>query len=281
MTRISNAAARRTTSRPTLPSPTTPSVLPRSSVPTNFRFSQLPALVEAQAAGMERAMESMSAMVCSAAETALPPGVFITSTPAAVAAGRSMFSIPTPARPITRSLGAWASTAASTIKPLRTMSASASARCSVYSLGFEVMISQPGCARRRLSPPGANGSAKRIRMAGPLDHRCFWRERDTGIRVLHGGDAGSEFHGEPVGGENDFELGDDGKEVGEIEIAEVRDAENLAFHGTLAVGDDGAEAIAVFLDDHAGVHSGRRFDRGYRGAWRAGREQFEAQSGGG
>ena len=42
MIRISKAAARFTTSRPMLPRPTMPSVLPRSSVPMNLRFSHLP-----------------------------------------------------------------------------------------------------------------------------------------------------------------------------------------------------------------------------------------------
>src|SRR5690349_22087716 len=77
--RISKAAARFTTSRPTLPSPTIPSVFPRSSVPRNFRFSHLPDLVDALARGMERASDSISARVCSATDAALPPGVFIRS----------------------------------------------------------------------------------------------------------------------------------------------------------------------------------------------------------
>ena len=73
----------------------------------NFFFSHLPARVEALACGMWRAIASMSARVCSATEMALPPGVFITRTPAAVAASRSTLSTPTPARPMTRSLGAF------------------------------------------------------------------------------------------------------------------------------------------------------------------------------
>ncbi len=93
-----------------LPSPTTPSVLPRSSLPMNFFFSHLPPHVLAVACGMWRAIASISASVCSATEIALPPGVFITSTPAAVAASRSTLSTPTPARPITRSFGAFSST---------------------------------------------------------------------------------------------------------------------------------------------------------------------------
>ena len=107
---ISKPRARLTTSRPMLPSPITPSVLPRNSVPRNFFFSHLPLLVEAMACGMERAMASIRPSVCSATETALPPGVFITRTPAAVAALRSTLSTPTPARPITFSLGALRST---------------------------------------------------------------------------------------------------------------------------------------------------------------------------
>ena len=110
MMRISNAAARFTTSRPMLPRPTMPSVFPRSSVPRNLRFSHLPDLVDALACEESSGpATSIRASVCSATDTALPPGVFITSTPAAVAAGSSTLSTPTPARPITRSLGAAAS----------------------------------------------------------------------------------------------------------------------------------------------------------------------------
>ena len=152
--RISNARARFTTSRPMLPSPTTPSVLPRSSLPRNFFFSHLPARVDAFACGMCRAIASISASVCSATEMALPPGVFITSTPASVAASRSTLSTPTPARPITRSFGAFSSTALVTCTALRTSSASASARCCAYSLGFETMTFQPGLRLEQLDPGG-------------------------------------------------------------------------------------------------------------------------------
>ena len=93
-----------------LPSPMMPSDLPRNSLPMNFFFSHLPLVVDCVASGIRRAMASISARVCSATEMALPPGVFITRTPAAVAASRSTLSTPTPARPITRSLGALSST---------------------------------------------------------------------------------------------------------------------------------------------------------------------------
>ena len=121
-----------------------PSVLPRSSLPMNFFFSHLPARVDALAWGMWRAMASIMASVCSATEMALPPGVFITSTPACVAASRSTLSTPTPARPMTRSLGAFSSTDWLTCTAERTSSASASARCCAYSFGFETITFQPG-----------------------------------------------------------------------------------------------------------------------------------------
>ena len=127
MMRIPKARARATTSRPMLPSPITPSVFPRSSWPRNFRRSQWPPLVEAIACGMERAIDNIRPSVISATETALPPGVFITRTPAAVAAARSIFSTAMPAWPITFRCGACASTSAVTFV-LRTSSASASAR---------------------------------------------------------------------------------------------------------------------------------------------------------
>jgi hypothetical protein len=58
--------------------------------------------------------------------TALPPGVFITTTPFLVAASRSTLSTPTPARPMARSWPACSSNSAVTLVALRTRSASAS-----------------------------------------------------------------------------------------------------------------------------------------------------------
>ena len=48
-------------------------------------------------------MASIRPSVCSATATALSPGMFITRTPAAVAASRSTKSVPTPAKAMTRS----------------------------------------------------------------------------------------------------------------------------------------------------------------------------------
>ena len=86
---------------PILPQPTTPRVLPVSSTPMNFDFSHLPAWVEVLACGISRASANIMAMACSAVVMALPKGVFITTTPLAVAAFRSTLSTPMPARPMT------------------------------------------------------------------------------------------------------------------------------------------------------------------------------------
>ena len=101
MTFMRRPRARSATIAPMLPQPISPSVLLLTSTPWNFDFSHLPALVEASACGIRRAIASISEIACSAVVTELPPGVFITTTPRAVAASVSMLSTPTPARPIT------------------------------------------------------------------------------------------------------------------------------------------------------------------------------------
>ena len=93
----------------------------------NFVFSHWPAFIEAVACGMWRASAISSAIACSAVVIVLPPGVFITTMPRAVAAGTSTLSTPIPARPITRSSWPAAITSAVTFVPLRITSASASA----------------------------------------------------------------------------------------------------------------------------------------------------------
>ncbi len=60
----------------------------------------LPACIAASAAGISRAAESMSAIVCSAAETILLVGTLHTGMPCSLAASTSMLSHVTPARPI-------------------------------------------------------------------------------------------------------------------------------------------------------------------------------------
>ena len=95
MTRIFRPRARSATMLPMLPAPIKPSTLPVISTPMKRFFSHLPAWVEALAAGRSRASASISEnLVCSAVVMELPKGVFITITPAAVAAGISTLSTP-------------------------------------------------------------------------------------------------------------------------------------------------------------------------------------------
>ena len=89
------------TSVPMRPSPSTPRVLPYSSMPDHFERSQDPATSAPWAWGMLRARAQISATVCSAAEMMLDCGALQTITPCRVAASTSTLSSPTPARAIT------------------------------------------------------------------------------------------------------------------------------------------------------------------------------------
>src|SRR2546425_967619 len=80
------ARARCATSCPIRPSPATPSVLPRSSVPRNFFFSHFPSFIARSAAGIKRARASMSAHACSATLMLFAPGALTTRMPRALAA---------------------------------------------------------------------------------------------------------------------------------------------------------------------------------------------------
>ncbi len=55
------------------------------------------------------------------------------------------------------------------------------------------------------------------------------------------------------------------------------DAENLALHRTLAVGDHRAEPVAVFLNDDSRIQTLRRFHGRNRRTGIIGREQLQAQ----
>src|SRR6202044_724356 len=122
----SKAASRCATSCPMRPSPTTPTVLPKISVPENDERFQACSRNEASAAGIWRAADSSSANACSAALWMFDVGALTTSTPRSVAVFTSTLSRPTPARATIFSLGAALSTSASTVVAERTSSASAS-----------------------------------------------------------------------------------------------------------------------------------------------------------
>ena len=124
MTVISMARARMAIAWPILPSPTMPSVLPRSSMPVNWARFHSPRRIEASAAAVLRASPYIRAIVCSAAAIVLPVGALTTVMPARVAASRSTLSTPTPARPTTTRRVPAAISSASTLTWLRTTRAS-------------------------------------------------------------------------------------------------------------------------------------------------------------
>ena len=133
--------------------------MPVSSVPTCALRDHCPRLSEASAAATRRASANISASVCSAAATALPPGAFTTTMPRAVAASTSMVSTPAPARPITRSRGADSSRAAVTLVSLRTSSASAVPRRRSSAARSPATNSRRARCPSRDSPSWAIGSA--------------------------------------------------------------------------------------------------------------------------
>ncbi len=101
---MSKARAKRATSLPIFPQPTSPRVRPSSSNP--FSRVQLPALSSASAAAMPRAAARAWPKASSATPRALAPSARRTTTPRAWAAGRSMLSTPVPFRLMTRSRSA-------------------------------------------------------------------------------------------------------------------------------------------------------------------------------
>ncbi len=123
---VPKAANRWATSWPIRPSPTTPTVLPKISVPENDDRFQVRSRSVASAAATWRDAANSSAIACSAALWMFDVGALTTSTPRSVAASTSTLSRPTPARATILSLGAAASTSASTVVAERTSSASAS-----------------------------------------------------------------------------------------------------------------------------------------------------------
>ena len=98
--------------------------MPKSSTPMKRFFSHFPALVEPLASGIWRARANIIAMACSAVVMALPKGVFITTTPRAVAEVTSTLSTPMPARPTTLSRGAASISSRVTLVAERTASPS-------------------------------------------------------------------------------------------------------------------------------------------------------------
>ncbi len=154
-----------------------PSVFPASSMPSHLLRSQRPAVSALCAWGTLRAMDKISAMVCSAAESTLDCGALTTITPCLVAASTSMLSSPTPARATTTNCLPAANIAASTMVAERTMRACAPSRIACNSPAdlFSCTSTIKPADRSRSRPASAISSAITIRLlmtAAPLHSRC-------------------------------------------------------------------------------------------------------------
>src|SRR5215469_1353615 len=68
-----------------------------------------------------------------------------------------------------------------------------------------------------------------------------------------------------------FQRGECADRIEIVVIAEMRHAEELAFHLSLPVGDDGVERVVEFFNDGAGIDSRGRTDRGHGGSRGRGR----------
>src|SRR5580698_5863988 len=100
-----------------------------------------------------------------------------------------------------------------------------------------------------------------------------------GVELLCGDEASPELDANLGNGFDDdlLECADEGYGVHVVEEAEVGDAEDLALHLALAVGDDGGEAGFELLHDDAGVDACGRQDRGGGSGGGVGREELHAE----
>ena len=162
------ARARRATSPPMRPAPTSPRVLRLSSTPASPGVFQVIPRTDRSAATTFRASARMRAKVSSAAETVLPAGAFRTGMPRSVAASRSMLSTPAPARPMTFRRGAASIRARVTRVALRTMTASARVIASSFSAGA---LSASQRTSKRSSPVRAPSPECETLSATPTTYR--------------------------------------------------------------------------------------------------------------
>src|SRR5438552_10206966 len=247
-----------------LPSPIRPSTLPRTSTPVNLERVHSPRLTEASAWGMLRAKANRSPIVCSAAAMMLPRGALTPRMPLAVAAGTSMLSTPTPARPTTLRLRPASSTRAVTLVSLRTTSASKPGTSATsWSSVCLVWTSTSPRSRRRATPSSARGSATNIRCprgtAGSVGCRILGNgslgrngrrglvergHRRAHPRTLVGADV--ELFQRLLHGPEDLD------HIALGHVAEVADPDHAAVHLALAARDHDPELLsqelAVSLD---------------------------------
>src|SRR5580658_8461803 len=67
-----------------------------------------------------------------------------------------------------------------------------------------------------------------------------------------------------VSAKDQFEARDDTEHVGEIEVAEVRHAEDLSLHTALAIRNNGAKFFFKSFYDDLRIHAGGSFHGGHR-----------------
>ncbi|CAB4921903.1 unannotated protein [freshwater metagenome] len=145
------------------PNPTMPKVFSNSSAPVYLDRAHFPFRSAACAGEMNRAEASRSAIASSAALTMFDVGALTTMTPAAVAAGISTLSKPTPARAITFNPFAAAIASASILVAERMSTAStplaSAAKSWLRSAPSQLMTSKSG--PRASTVAGLNSSAIR------------------------------------------------------------------------------------------------------------------------
>src|ERR1017187_7405864 len=100
----------------------------------------------------------------------------------------------------------------------------------------------------------------------------------SGEDFLRRGQSLTKLNGQLEGVAGDeFKRADESDGVHVVKEAEVSDAEDLALHFALAIGDDGAEAGFHFLDQCAGVEAFGDGNSGGRSGRRGGGEEGEAE----
>src|ERR687898_3094920 len=266
ITRMPNAVARCVTSAPTRPRPRTPSVLPWSSTPWYLARSHRPDLRSSFAWGTLRACASMSAIVCSAADTMLDCGAFTTITPRRVAVSTSTLSRPMPARAITLRFSPAVMTSEVTSVCERTTSASYGAISWFRSPSASSRRTSTWKSRRRSSSPASDsGSVTRTFMcslaalgASPVPGGVLLKH------ALGGGYGRAALHRVAQPLQRHLERGEPAHDVELAVIAEVPDAEDLPAERPLTRRDHHAEVRTDPVADRVGIDPLGRADGRHR-----------------
>ena len=172
MTRIRMATARTARLRPIRPSPTIPSVLPRSAFPGPA--GQPPSRIRLSDVTMVLARPMMSASACSATASWFAFGVTVTTTPRSLADFKSTLSKPTPIRAMTLRSGSASITPAGYRSPHATV-AFAPLRHSISSSSLRLPCPNSTSSTTRTSNPRPSNN----RIAGPFASLGFSPQTTT------------------------------------------------------------------------------------------------------